>query len=460
MLLGLRLSLLLLIAGCAEQALVVPDSDWRTVPTAQRDKLDRQYEGDLATARAELAAASANLAAFQRQPVTRGRPAQPPATRPDPDDVYAVVARDHEKARAEALGRVDAAIAELQRSDLAWRQLRVDAAGARIAVIISQRELTRGQAIDHNLPGTDTYDVAPLRGQFSRAQQQWYAIATKASAARDAFERASTSLASSKEAYAQLMRGGPMRLPELGADDDHTARLELTGWAVTRSDIRRRRGLRHFLDDAADAKPQLRKVAMQLSRAPRPAAAPAPASAPRGNPPSADARSGAAAPAADHPADRAGDRLSATAVSAGKPAPSPAPAPVARAAAPPAVDHPADRAASPPPAATAANTANTAKRPADAARPAPPLVPKDEHARPTTPPVTAVSTRPPDGGKGPPPPRTPARPAASTPTAAPAERSTSPAVAAPTASPRPAPAAAPTGVAKPVERPMPEANAR
>jgi len=66
--LGLRLWLLLWIAGCAEQALIVPESDWQTVPTAQRAAIDRQYEADLAAARAELTAATASLAELPKPP--------------------------------------------------------------------------------------------------------------------------------------------------------------------------------------------------------------------------------------------------------------------------------------------------------------------------------------------------------------------------------------------------------
>ncbi|HEY0482938.1 MAG TPA: hypothetical protein VGD37_35695 [Kofleriaceae bacterium] len=478
MLPGLRLSLLLLIAGCAEQALVVPDSDWRTVPPMQRDKIDHQHDADLAAARAELAAASASLAAFQRaQPVAPHARPQAPAAAPDPDDAYAGVARDHEKARTDALHRVEAAVAELQRSDLAWRQLRVDAANARIHVVVSQRELTRAQTIDHNLPGTDHYEVAPLRGQFSRAQQHWYAIANQAGAARDAFERASTSLASAKEAYAQLMRGGMIHLPELAGDDDHTAHLELTGWAVTRSDLlRRRRGLRHFLDDAA-ATPQLRKVAIRLSPAPRlaPSAA-VPAEAPRTSPPpalpSADHRTGAALPVIDHPADRAGAPAPVTTAAAGKPPAATTPPagtaagnPSAAAPRTPAFEHPADRAGNPSPAVAASNTAR-------AARPAQPAVPKQEHASPAAPPaipVSSTSTAAAAAGSKAASPRgnaaaSPADRAAAPATArippdGPAERPASQAAVAPRAS-RPAPPTGPAGVAKPVERPMPEADTR
>ena len=65
MLLRLCLSLLpLLVAGCAGEALVVSDSDWRQVPAAERDAVDRQLAADLASARAELPAATSRLSAW------------------------------------------------------------------------------------------------------------------------------------------------------------------------------------------------------------------------------------------------------------------------------------------------------------------------------------------------------------------------------------------------------------
>src|ERR1043165_3177539 len=111
---GLRLLYLLLIAGCAEQALIVADADWRTVPQTQRDKIDRQHETDLAAAQAELKAATASLAAFQQVPQPpHGASGHPNAAAPaDPSDLWATTARDHEKSRNDALGRVEAAMAE------------------------------------------------------------------------------------------------------------------------------------------------------------------------------------------------------------------------------------------------------------------------------------------------------------------------------------------------------------
>jgi hypothetical protein len=356
---GLRLLLLLLITGCAEQALIVPDADWRTVPQVQRDKIDRQQDADLAAAQAELHAATTSLAAFHQVPQPpRNASAHPTSGSADPNDLWATTAHDHEKSRSEALGRVEAAMADKQRTDLAWRQLRVEAARANLDMVVTKRELTRAQAIDRNMPGNDTYDTAPLRGQFSHTQQRWYAVSTRARAARDAFERASAQLASSKEAYAQLMRSGPIRLREAAIDsDDHSVRLELTEWVILRSDIRRRRGLRRFLDDVQSTT-QLRKFALQLS--PVLHAAPLVAAA---SPPDASPPTPAAVPpsAATPPSRTANTATTAAAVPGNKPATSPAPpptststsnkpAPAAEAARAtpspsPIAEHPADRAA-------------------------------------------------------------------------------------------------------------------
>jgi len=178
------------------------------------------------------------------------------------------------------------AVFDWLRTDLAWRELRLETAKARLEMVVCERELLRAQTIDHSLPGNDHYDTAPLRGQFSRAQQRWHAVASNARQARIAFERAGTTLASSKEAYAQLMRNGPAQLPvpPRAEPDERPTRLDLSGWAITRGDISRRRGLRHALDNAAYPPPQLRKSAYKLSPTPRtplPATAAMPPTAPR-----------------------------------------------------------------------------------------------------------------------------------------------------------------------------------
>lgn len=359
--LGLRLSLLpLLIAGCASQLLVVPDSDWQTVPAPQRAAIDRQHEADVAAARAEITAASAGLAEVKRsQPAPIAappapKPPAPAASNPAATGDDQIASRDRDQARGRAMAEVEAAKAAWQRADRTWRQLRLDAANERLAVLVVQRELVRAQTIDRNMVGTDTYNVAPLRGQFSRAQQRWHTAASNARQARDALAQASANLASAKEAYATLMRGGPLPSSQLSIALADRPPLQLTAWAVTRNDIRRRRGLRHFLDDGAS--PQLRGMVVRLNaKRDKP-----PAEPPRSNAPTT------APDAATKPGDRSAPPTSAAAGTStnSKPAAGTAqgnaPAPVSNAVAKPA-EHPASPTNS-------ANISATAKPPTDVER--------------------------------------------------------------------------------------------
>jgi hypothetical protein len=308
--LRLRLSLLpLLIAGCAGELMVVPDSDWQGVPATQRDAVDRQLVADLAAARAEQAAATTDLATLKHaQPTLVAPPRAAPATSPGPagsGDEWTTDLHAQEQVRIAASAQVETAKAAWQRADVTWRQLRLDAATARIAVVVAQRELVRARTIDRNLPGSDTYDVAPLRGQFSQAQQRWYRISSNARQARAALEQASTTLTAAKEAYAYVMRNGelPPPAPTSIASDDRPPPLQLTGGGIVRSDVHRRRGLRHFLG----APPQLRRGAIQLhtrrsAQAISLGMTPMPAAAPTDGNPAVEAPPGAAPPRAEVPA--------------------------------------------------------------------------------------------------------------------------------------------------------------
>ncbi len=422
---GLRVLLLLgWFAGCASQRLIVPDEDWQTVPAAQRTSVDRRHETELAAARAELATATEDLAAFRRShpgppaPVARPAPAPAPPLARDEDSA---LEREHERARSAALARVEADQAAWLRASFAWRELRVEAASARLEVVICERELLRARTIDRNLLGTDTYDSAPLRGQFSRAQQRWYAVSSRASQARVAFERASASVASSKEAYAQRMRGGATELPP--AVDDRAARLELTSWAVVRSDIRRRRGLRNFLDTVATTPPTLRKAKLRLAA--RAVVLP-PAAAPSATNPTSDTSAAKPAPT--------------TVTVAAKPAPAPS------AAAATATAKPAAAAAKPSTAtatATAKPSTAAAKPPAAAATPSTAAAtPSTATAKPSTATATLSTAKPAPAAAKP-------RPAPATATAAPlppTPRKPTPAAPAPLFSAPP-----PTSAAKPAE---------
>ena len=470
MLLRLQLSLLLLwMAGCASERLLVPEKDWQTVPTAQRASVDRRHAADLAAAHAELTAANAELAAFRRVHPGAGAgagPAAPPraigAPRPS-GDVWDDAVRDHEQARRAAFARVEADKATWLRTDLAWRELHVATASARVEVVVCEREMIRARTIDRSLLGTDSYDSAPVRGQFSRAQQRWYALSNQANQARDAFERASASLASAKEEYAQLMRNGPPQLrSQPSFADERPTRLELTAWAVQRSDIRRRRGLRHYLDEASNAPAGLRKAKIQLAaravvlpRAPADVAATDPPAAP----PSPKPPAVATKPAPPTPP-----------AVATKPAPTPPPA-VATKPAPPTPPAVATKSAPPTPPAVAtkpapqapaavATTKPTPTTPAVATKPAPqaPAAVATSKPAPTTPAAVATSKA------APTPAAVAAKPSPPVPAAAPKTATAAPL--APPASkpvaPKPAPAApmfpspasqsTPTSAAKSVEQ--------
>jgi len=360
--LGFRLSLLpILFAGCASGLLVVPDTDWQQVPPAQRAALDRQYAADLAAARAEDAAAKASLAELGHPPPPPAEARPPTAPPPDPravkdadDPEWAEAVARYDKASAAARAKVDAAQLASQRADRAWREARVEVAEARLDVLVRDRELRRARAVDRNLLGTDTYDSAPLRGQMSEAQKRWYAASSKAQHARGDYEHAAAVLSVAKESYAQLMRGGPGQTqvePSTAQMELVKPHFELTGWAVTRSDITRRRGLRHYLEQAAASPAQLRWVSLRLSvrklpvaTAPRPGpqasaapATPAPTAADPARPAADPPRPAAATKPAEPAAQTAALARPATtrpAPPTAKPAPPPAAAAIAKPTAP------------------------------------------------------------------------------------------------------------------------------
>jgi len=367
--LGFRLSLLpILFAGCTSGLLVVPDADWQQVPPAQRAAIDRQYAADLAAARAEDTASKASLAELRHAPPppAEARPlvVAAPDVKDADDPAWAEAVARYDKASAAARTKVDAAHVAAQRADLAWREARVEVAEARLDVLVRDRELRRAHAVDRNLLGTDTYDAAPLRGQMSEAQKRWYAASSKAHHARGAYEHAVAVLSMAKESYAQLMRGGPgqasVEPPPSAPIERVKPHFELPGWAVTRSDITRRRGLRHYLEQAAASPAQLRWVSLRLSVRKLPVA-----TAPRSGP-EASTAPGIPAPTGSDPGRPASATKPAETASTTVAArPSPArPA----AAAPP----PLTKAAPPPAAATAAK------------------LPSQNQARPAAPPAVAT----------------------------------------------------------------------
>jgi hypothetical protein len=224
----LRLSLLLLV-GCAAQIQTVPAADWNTVPAAQREKLDREYQADVAAAQTELRVTTAAVIEA-RHTLAAARAAArkpgPAAALPDTlKDEWSMAVREHERSKRDAVIEVDTANIAWLTANLAWRQLRLDTATARIALLGYERELARAKAIDHFMLGTETYDSAVYRGQLAHAQERWYDASTHATAARDALAQASVRLTASKETYAKLMRTGP-------ATPADPAQMRLSGWNV------------------------------------------------------------------------------------------------------------------------------------------------------------------------------------------------------------------------------------
>src|SRR5579863_2133453 len=172
------------LAGCAMTSMeTVPDSDWNTVPMAERITLDTAYNADRNQAQAELRAATTAVDHARALAAV-----QPARKKPAASD-------DDARVRADALARVDVANAERAHAELVWRQRRLDEAQLRIAVVETQREVDRAHAVDRHMSGDD-YQIAPYRGQLAEAQVKWYAASERSTAARADVERASADVAS------------------------------------------------------------------------------------------------------------------------------------------------------------------------------------------------------------------------------------------------------------------------
>jgi len=222
---NLRWIAMVVVAGCATTAIeTVPESDWQTVPGAERAMLDNAHATELAKAQAELRVAIA-LADHARAAVA----AQPARHKLD-------ASADDAHERADALARIDAAAAARARVDLVWRERRVDVAREQIALLATQRELDRAHAVDRYLVGDD-YPVALYRGQLAQAQVRWYAATERADAAHADLERAMADVSSAKEAFAQLVRGDAEALAAA------ERALRLPGWSTEPTETGHRRGL-------------------------------------------------------------------------------------------------------------------------------------------------------------------------------------------------------------------------
>jgi hypothetical protein len=86
------------------------------------------------------------------------------------------------------------------------------------------REVTRAKAVDRHRLGFDRYDAAEYRGQLAHTQESWYVAETRATAAREVLVNATAKLAAAKDAYASLVRTGPL------APTSDDSSMQLASW--------------------------------------------------------------------------------------------------------------------------------------------------------------------------------------------------------------------------------------
>lgn len=216
------LLVLVSVVGCAKPFMIVPDSEWKTVPASERTTMDRQHATDVARAQQEHDAARAALAAARKTVVTRVESPAPAAIAPG--DEWAASMKQFETRKRYAMTEVATATADWQRARLAFYEQRVALASARLDVLSSTREMERARAVDHHRLGFDKYESAEFQGQLADTQQQWYAADQRAKAAREALTAATARVAAAKNSYAELVRIGP----NAPTSDAHT--LQLADW--------------------------------------------------------------------------------------------------------------------------------------------------------------------------------------------------------------------------------------
>jgi hypothetical protein len=221
-----RLLILGLVAGCATTTTlaVVSDSEWKKVPAAERDTIERAHAKELAAAQAEQRAAAAALA-------TAKQAARALAPKP-------VAVADATRSRS--IVDIDLAKQEWLRAMVTWRERRLEAASVHVTTVWSLRELDRAHAVDRHLPSDETYNVVEFRGQFATTQEQWFRATDRATEARHELERATQKLAYTKETYAMLVRGGAHPSDDIGSLAN--ARFTLPAWTTGDAN---RRGIRY-----------------------------------------------------------------------------------------------------------------------------------------------------------------------------------------------------------------------
>lgn len=211
--------------GCAQSFVMVPDSEWRTVPAAERAQMERDHATEVARADAERDAASLEL--------EHVRADQPARVVPPPAVAVAGVDADvvrFERDRREAMTRVATATADWQEARVAYHEARVELTGANVEVLRCSYEVKRAKAVDHHRLGFDTYDSGQFRGQLSQTQERWYRAVTRMNAARQALTQATATLAASKDAYAAVVRAVPREKRDLELADWNDRPLREPSW--------------------------------------------------------------------------------------------------------------------------------------------------------------------------------------------------------------------------------------
>ena len=211
--------------GCAatEGFRTVPRERWDGVPIDKRAATDATIDASLAAARAEETAALAAVAETERALAAPRSPRDRRAT------TWVAKLLNGEQRKVLARAEVERARRASLEADLVWRQRRVEAARARLAMAEANRELTRAIVIDDRARTDDEgLDVPWFRGQHARAQAAWYSATAVVTDARLALTRTHDQLVAAKEVFAQLVRAEVPELP-----------LQLPRWAKA-SDLRRR----------------------------------------------------------------------------------------------------------------------------------------------------------------------------------------------------------------------------
>jgi hypothetical protein len=200
---------MVILGGCAAGFQTVSEHDMQVVPKAEQARIDTDHSAAIARIQTEQRAAATGLAQARAALAAYHVHAKLTPAAAAPGDDWADAMRAHEQARVAALADIDAATLAWLHARVAVHEQALEHASSELAVLHCRRELARAAAVDRHLLGDDTYDTAPFRGQLASVQTRWYAAETKAADVRAALQRASTELATAKDRYAGIVRGGP-----------------------------------------------------------------------------------------------------------------------------------------------------------------------------------------------------------------------------------------------------------